>query len=185
MPNLASPPNSEVPEHFLMMCAGVPAAMSDIQLALQKDKDGYRKLEYDEILTDLKLEELVSRAYVHRFLVLTLSFCLKHSGQKGTSFFCMALAPGLRGRPHVRFRATVSVFKDTQLCCCTSIRKDCTRSIGSLWYHVKSTHNSFNNRCVGSGSLGLSLPDATTRCRRPRISEIRSGPPRSSVCGDV
>jgi len=50
----------------LRSCAGAPAAINDIQLALQKDGDGYRKLRYGEIFENFKLEELVSRAYVGR-----------------------------------------------------------------------------------------------------------------------
>jgi len=50
----------------LRSCAGAPAAINDIQLALQKDGDGYRKLRYDRILVNFKLEELVSRTYVGR-----------------------------------------------------------------------------------------------------------------------
>jgi len=49
-----------------MSCASAPAAINDIQLALQKDGDGYRKLRYDRILVNFKLEELVSRTYVGR-----------------------------------------------------------------------------------------------------------------------
>ena len=47
-------------------CAGAPTAINDIQLALQKDGDGYQKLRYGEILENVKLEELVSRTYVGR-----------------------------------------------------------------------------------------------------------------------
>ena len=65
-PNLANPPNSEFSENILMSCAGAPAAINDIQLALQNDGDGYRKLRYHEILENFKLEELVSRTYVGR-----------------------------------------------------------------------------------------------------------------------
>jgi hypothetical protein len=96
-----------------MWCAGAPVAISDIQLALQKDEDGYRKLRYDNILTNFTLEELVSRAYVDVFQVLTLSLCVEHSGDWIQKLFCMALAYDLRGRPHLRFRATVEVFKDS------------------------------------------------------------------------
>jgi hypothetical protein len=72
MPNLDDPPNSGVSGNVLTSCAGAPVAISDIQLALQKDEDGYRKLGYDSILTNFTLEELVSRTYVGGFQVLTL-----------------------------------------------------------------------------------------------------------------
>jgi hypothetical protein len=34
------PPNSEVSDHFLLICAGAPAAVNDMQFALQKDEYG-------------------------------------------------------------------------------------------------------------------------------------------------
>jgi len=84
-----------------MRCAGAPAAVNIMQLALQKGDDGsYPKLSYDKIITNFKIEELVSRWIP----VSSLSFCLVDLGQWRRRSLCMALSYGLRGRPHLRFR---------------------------------------------------------------------------------
>ena len=75
-PALINAPNSEVSEVILLRCAGAPAAVRDMQHVLRKEDGKYRKLRYDKILTNFKLEELVSCAYGDGFLFLTLSFCL-------------------------------------------------------------------------------------------------------------
>jgi len=76
-----------------------------MQLALRKGDDGsYPKLSYDEIITNFKIEELVSCTYVDGFLFLTLSYYLVDSSQWRRRSLCMALSYGLRGRPYLRFR---------------------------------------------------------------------------------
>ena len=63
MPEIEDPPNSEVSEPFLRICAGAPTAVQDIQLALQKDEHGcYKKIPYEKVLRGFKLSELVSYA---------------------------------------------------------------------------------------------------------------------------
>ena len=85
-----------------MQCAGAPAALNTMQLALHKDEDGsYRKLECDDIVTKFSLEDLVSCTFVF----LTFSFCLDHSGYWNNSP-CMALSYALLGRSHLRFRGS-------------------------------------------------------------------------------
>jgi len=100
-PNFIDPPDSGVSGGVLVGCAGARAAVSGVRLALQVGRSGCRELGCESVLTDFGLEELVSRAYVDGFLVLTLSFCLEHSGDWKRLFFCMALAHDLRGRPHL------------------------------------------------------------------------------------
>jgi len=105
-PLLINVPNSEASENMLMRFAGAPAAIHDIQHALHKDGDVYRKFKYDTIIANFKLEELVSCTCVDGLLFLTLSFCLVHSGHWRRRSRCMALSYDLRGRPHLRFGAT-------------------------------------------------------------------------------
>jgi hypothetical protein len=63
MPEIEDPPNSEVSEPFLQICVGGPAAVQDIQFALQKDERGhFQKIPYEKVLNDFKLSELVSCA---------------------------------------------------------------------------------------------------------------------------
>ena len=62
--NIANPPNSEVSEQFLLNCARAPAAVGDMQLALQKDEHGnYQKIRYNEVHDSFNLFDLVS--YTH------------------------------------------------------------------------------------------------------------------------
>jgi len=61
-----------------MRCAGAPAALNTMQLALHKGKDGsYRKLKGEDIVTKFILEDSIVSC---TFVFLTLSFCLDHSG---------------------------------------------------------------------------------------------------------
>ena len=60
MPQIEDPPNSEVSEPFLRACAGAPAAVKDMQFALQKEHSSYKKIPYTEVLRGFKLSELVS-----------------------------------------------------------------------------------------------------------------------------
>ena len=63
MPQIEDPPNSEVSEPFLRICAGAPAAVQDMQFALQKDEHGhFQKIRYEKVLSGFKLSELVSCA---------------------------------------------------------------------------------------------------------------------------
>ena len=56
-----NPPNAEVSEHFLSICARAPAAVNDIQFALQKDENGsYQKIPCEDVLLSFKLSHLVS-----------------------------------------------------------------------------------------------------------------------------
>jgi hypothetical protein len=56
-----NPPNSEVSEHFLRICAKAPAAVNEMQFALQKDEHGsYQKIPYQNVLLSFKLSQLVS-----------------------------------------------------------------------------------------------------------------------------
>jgi hypothetical protein len=60
-PEIYNPPNSEVSEHFLRICAGAPTAVDDMQFALQKDDHGsYQKIPCQNVLPSNKLSELVS-----------------------------------------------------------------------------------------------------------------------------
>jgi hypothetical protein len=61
MPKAGNPPNSEVSEHFLRLCAGAPAVMNDMQLALQTEHGSYKKILSEEVLRGFGLSELVSR----------------------------------------------------------------------------------------------------------------------------
>jgi len=55
------PPNSEVSDHFLRIYAGAPAAVNNMQFALQKDEYGsYQKIPCEKVLSSFKLSELVS-----------------------------------------------------------------------------------------------------------------------------
>ena len=59
-PKIVNLPGSEVSEPFLRTCAGTPAAVQDMQLALQGVEDGcYKKMPYVEILDEFGLPELV------------------------------------------------------------------------------------------------------------------------------
>ena len=63
MPEIEDPPNSEVSEPFLQICAGAPAAAQDMQFALQKDEYGhFQKIPYNVVLPSFKLSKLVSCA---------------------------------------------------------------------------------------------------------------------------
>jgi hypothetical protein len=59
-PEADDPPNSEFSEFFLQSCAGAPAAMKDIQFALQKEHGSYQKIPCSQVLRGFKLSELVS-----------------------------------------------------------------------------------------------------------------------------
>ena len=59
MPEIEDPPNSEVSESFLRICAG-SSAVQDMQFALQKDEHGhFQKIRYEKVLSGFKLSELV------------------------------------------------------------------------------------------------------------------------------
>lgn len=58
-PEAEDPPNSEVSEPFLQICATAPAAVNVMQLALQRDEhECYRKIPYKEVLYGFNLTEL-------------------------------------------------------------------------------------------------------------------------------
>jgi hypothetical protein len=58
------PENSEVSEHFLRICAKTPAAVNEMQFALQKDKYGsFQKIPCKNIRHNFGLSELVSYNY--------------------------------------------------------------------------------------------------------------------------
>lgn len=63
-PEIENPPNSEVSEPFLQICAGAPAAVKDMQFALQKDKhDSYQRIPYEEeVLLGFSLPQLNTQA---------------------------------------------------------------------------------------------------------------------------
>ena len=58
-PEIENPPGSEVSEPFLRICAGAPAAVQDMQLALQEEDGRYKRMPYVEILDEFSLPELV------------------------------------------------------------------------------------------------------------------------------
>ena len=60
---IEDPPQSEVPERFLEICAKAPAFVRDMQFALKKDEHGrLQKLQYENVPKKLSLTELVSSA---------------------------------------------------------------------------------------------------------------------------
>jgi hypothetical protein len=59
IPEAANPSNSEVSEPFLRICAGAPAAVKDMQFALQKDEHGsYQKIPCEEVLPGFNLDDI-------------------------------------------------------------------------------------------------------------------------------
>lgn len=62
-PKTENPPNSEVSEPFLQICAGAPAAVKDMQFALRKDEHGsYQRIPFEEVLLSLSLPQLNTQA---------------------------------------------------------------------------------------------------------------------------
>ena len=60
-PEAENPQNSEVSECFLQACARAPAAVNDMQFALQKDEQGsFQRIPYEKVLRSFKLSQLVS-----------------------------------------------------------------------------------------------------------------------------
>jgi len=63
VPEIENPPNSEVSKPFLEICAGTPAAVQDMQFALQKDEHGhFQRIQYEKVFSSFKLSEFVSCA---------------------------------------------------------------------------------------------------------------------------
>ena len=57
--DITDPPNSEVSEQFLQKCARAPAAVEDMELALQKDEHGnHQRIQYHLVYHSFNLREL-------------------------------------------------------------------------------------------------------------------------------
>ncbi|KIX10454.1 uncharacterized protein Z518_01537 [Rhinocladiella mackenziei CBS 650.93] len=62
-PEIMDPVNSEVPEPYLWICARAPAAVNDMQCALQRDEHGsYQKIPYKEVLDGFTPHQLNTQA---------------------------------------------------------------------------------------------------------------------------
>lgn len=102
-PNIENPPNSEVSERFLQACAHAPAAVKDMQSALQMDEHGaFRKIACDPLLLSLTLPQLVSshlRGKMPINVDSNILAYLAHPGIRGERHICMAILDGLHGGP--------------------------------------------------------------------------------------
>jgi hypothetical protein len=97
------PPNSEVSEPFLRICAGAPAAVKEMQFALRKDEHGsYQKIPCEPVLLGFNLDELVSHlrcSQLHYKYESHISVYLGRPGYRRRRYICMAILNDLHGGP--------------------------------------------------------------------------------------
>src|SRR2546423_12079191 len=99
-PQAANPPNSEVSEPFLRICAGALAAVKNMQFALRKDEHGsYQKIPCEQVLLGFNLDQLVSylRCYQEESHIPVY---LESPGCRRRRYICMAILNDLHGWSH-------------------------------------------------------------------------------------